>query len=165
MNLKEFDIAMESNLRSDLQADYKPKGHLSLSNFKEKKITKITPEMKKSSLTFFKSIDTKKDVVYIWLNDNDEIVGVVSVRPGLKTGDREWNWITGIQLNPRYKGYGLGKQLLDFSVSRLKGNALTVETDNKVAFEMYKKRGFSVSKESLADVEAGRRHVYFMYLK
>lgn len=164
MRMKDFlrylDVAMESSLRSDLQANYKPKGHLSLSNFKEKRITKITPEMKESPITFLKHVNVDRDTTYIWYDDKD-IVGLGSVR----YNDPNHNWITAIQVNPKYRGNSLGDQILDFCVKTLKGNALAVASDNKIAFEMYKKRGFSVSKESLADVEAGRRHVYFMYLK
>ena len=162
MNISDFCHVIESALKSDIQEDYKPKGHLSLSDFKAKRITEITYEMKKSSLTFFKHIDAKRDTTYIWLDDKD-IVGVGSVRPVVSEG-KTYNWITAVQVNPKYRGYGLGSQILKFCVSKLKGNALTVAIDNKVAMEMYKKHGFEISKESLEDVKAGRRKVYFMYL-
>ena len=160
--LRYLDTVIESSLKSDLDKDYKPKGRISLSDFKAKQITEITPEMKKSPITFFKHIDAKRDTVYVWM-DNDEIVGVVSVRYGDKEDNH--NWITAIQVNPKYRGYGLGEQILNFSISHLHANALSVAIDNKIALEMYKRRGFKISKESLADVEAGRRKVYFMYLK
>ena len=160
--LRYLDTVIESSLKSDLDKDYKPKGRISLSDFKAKQITEITPEMKKSTITFFKHIDAKRDTVYIWM-DNDEIVGVVSVRYGDKEDNH--NWITAIQVNPKYRGYGLGEQILNFSISHLHANALSVAIDNKIALEMYKRRGFKISKESLADVEAGRRKNYFMYLK
>ena len=154
--------AMESSLKSKIDNDYKPNGKMSLNKFKIQKVTEITPEMKKSSLTFFKHIDAKRDTTYMWL-DGKEIVGVGSVRP-VVSGGKTYNWITAIQVNPKYRGYGLGNQILKFCVSKLKGNALTVAIDNEVAMEMYKKHGFEISKESLEDVKAGRRKVYFMYL-
>ena len=71
--------------------------------------------------------------------------------------------ITGLK-NLEYRGYGLGTQLLDLSVKELKGNALTVAIDNEVAIRMYKKYGFIISKQSMEDVKAKRKTVYFMYL-
>ena len=158
-----YALSMESTLKSDIQEGYVPKGHKSLSDFKKEQVKKITSEMKSSSLTFFKHIDANRDTTMIWRDKDDEIVGVGSVRYA-KTGDNEYNWITAIQVNPKYRGYGLGDQILKYCVSTLKGNALTVATDNKIALEMYKRHGFEISKESLADVKAGRRKVYFMYL-
>ena len=160
--LSKFKRGLESTLKSEITPDYKAKGKLSLSNFTARKIDKITDEMK-SSLSFFKHIDSKRDTTYVWY-DNQEIVGVGSVRY-VQCNDVNYNWITAIQVNPKYKGYGLGKQILDFCVKKLKGDALTVAIDNKIALEMYKKYGFEISKESLEDVKAGRRKVYFMYLK
>ena len=154
--------ATESNLKSEIDPDYKPKGNLSLSKFKKAKVTEITKEMKESAITFFKHIDAKRDTTYVWY-DGQDIVGVGSVRHVIMD-TANYNWITAIQVNPKYKGYGLGKQILDFCVKKLNGDALTVAIDNNIAFEMYKKYGFKVSKESLEDVKAGRRKVYFMYL-
>ena len=156
-------VATESNLKSEIDPDYKPKGNLSLSKFKKVKVTEITKEMKESPITFFKHIDAKRDTTYVWY-DGQDIVGVGSVRHAI-TDAANYNWITAIQVNPKYKGYGLGKQILDFCVKKLNGDALTVAIDNNIAFEMYKKYGFKVSKESLEDVKAGRRKVYFMYKK
>lgn len=160
MVAKEFkSVILESTLKSDLDADYKSKGNLSLSNFKKVKVSEITKEMKESPVNFLKHIDDKRDATYIW-KCNDDIVGVGSVR----YNDINYNWITAVQINPKYRGYGLGNQILDFCVKELNGNALTVATDNQVALRMYKKYGFKISNESLADVKAGRRKVYFMYL-
>ena len=119
--------------------------------------------MKESPITFFKHIDAKRDTTYVWY-DGQDIVGVGSVRHAI-TDAANYNWITAIQVNPKYKGYGLGKQILDFCVKKLNGDALTGAVDNNSACEMYKKDGFKVSKESLEDVKAGRRKVYFMYKK
>lgn len=161
--LKEFKSPiLESTLKSDLDADYKSKGNLSLSNFKKVKVSEITKEMKESPVNFLKLIDDKQDTTYIW-KYNDDIVGVGSVRY-IRNNDINYNWITAVQVNPKYRGYGLGNQILDFCVKELNGNALTVATDNQVALRMYKKYGFKISNESLADVKAGRRKVYFMYL-
>lgn len=157
---KEFkSVILESAFKSDLDVDYKSKGNLSLSNFKKVKVSEITKEMKESPVNFLKLIDDKRDTTYIWKYD-DDIVGVGSVR----YIDANCNWITAVQINPKYRGYGLGNQILDFCVKELNGNALTVATDNKIALRMYKKYGFKISNESLADVKAGRRKVYFMYL-
>lgn len=161
MNINDFCTVIESSLKSIVDPNYVAKGKLTLSTFKLEHVTNITKEMKKSSLSFLKHIDEKHGTCYLW-KDRNNLVGVCAVKP-VTANNKDYNWITAIQVNPNYRGYGLGEQILDFCIKKLKGNALTVAIDNQIALNMYKKHGFKISNESLEDVKAGRRKVYFMY--
>ena len=55
-------------------------------------------------------------------------------------------FIFNIQVNPRYRGYGFGKKLLDDCVKKYGGIDLTVDCDNSVAVNMYLKYGFAVDE-------------------
>lgn len=142
--------------------NFKPKGKLSLSNFKKLKATYDTVSSYRNSakvLTFIEK--TNVDNGCIWVDANNDLVAVCTVEYGLLD---KFNEITALEVSDKYKGYGLGNQALDYAVKTLKGNTLMVEADNPVAKAMYEKYGFKASRASAADVMAGIRHTYFMYL-
>ena len=144
--------------KSKLSFDYTGKGTKKLSDFNKEKITKSFIDKYKSDYKFLKHIHPE-DESYAFLNKN-EIIGVVSV-----ANVDKYKWIRAIEVSTNYKGYGLGNQLLDFSVKELGGNALTVDKDNEIALRMYLNYGFKISKESKDDVKLGNKKVYFMYLE
>lgn len=144
--------------RSKLSFDYTSKGTKNLSDFDKEKITKSFIDKYKNDYKFLKHIHPE-DESYAFLNEN-EIIGVVSV-----ANVDKYKWIRVIEVSTKYKGYGLGNQLLDFSVKELGGNALTVDKDNEIALRMYSNYGFKISKESKDDVKLGNKKVYFMYLE
>ena len=67
-------------------------------------------------------------------------------------------WISGIEVSKKYKGYGLSYQLLDVAVNELKGNTLSVASDNKIAIHLYEKYGFVI------DTDKKNSKYYLMYL-
>ena len=149
----------ESSFKSTLQKDFKPKGQKKLSDFKTEKIDK-------SFITKYKNTKLLKyinpeDTAYAFM-DNDKLVAIVAV--DLSHKDTEHNWITAIEVTNDYKGYGLAKQLLDYAVKQLHGNALAVQNDNDIAKHTYEKYGFKASKESIDDVRSGRSKQLYMYL-
>lgn len=156
-------LVFESGFKSNIDKDFKSKGKKNLSSFKRIKITKeilkkykVDPYYKK----FLSHID-ERDNGLLYFDKEDHIVGLCCVD---ENSVKPYTWITAIAVSESYKGYGLGKQLLEVSVKELKGNALTVAIDNQVAIKMYKDYGFVISKASMEDVKAGRRKVYYMYL-
>lgn len=151
-------MIIETNLKSTIDKDFVSNGKLELSKFTKIKIDKKLITDNKSKYKLFRHIDAK-DNGYAWM-DGDKLVGITVV----DTTKQDYNWITAIEVAKEYQGYGLGKQLLDFAVKSLNGNALSVAIDNEIALSMYKKYGFKISKASLEDVKAGRKKVYFMYL-
>lgn len=152
--------AIESTLKSTIDKDFKKRGNKDLSSFKKQKITKEFIDKNKGKMKILKHVDYKDNAV-AWLDDNDEVVAIAAV------DDRrqKYNWITAIEVSPKYQGYGLGKRCLDYAVKELKGNSLSVAVNNQVAYKMYKDYGFLTSEESINDVKSGIRSVYFMYLK
>ena len=86
-----------------------------------------------------------------------------ALRQALKDkGDSLINLVTSKSKNDRYQirqAYKsiYGKDLLDIAVKELKANYLSVSKKNTIAFEMYKKYGFKVYKET--------ESMYFMSLK
>lgn len=157
-------LIYESGLKSNIDKDFKPKGKKNLSSFKRIKITKDI--LKKYKLSnpynkkFLSHID-ERDNGIIYLDKKDDIVGLCCVD---ENSDDSYIWITAIAVSEKYKGYGLGKQLLEVSVKELKGNALTVAIDNQIAIKMYKDYGFVISKESMKNVKNGKNKIYYMYL-
>lgn len=156
-------LVFESGFKSNIDKDFKPKGKKNLSSFRKEKITKEILKKYKSDLYYKKFLShiDERDNGLIYFDKDDNIVGLCCVD---ENSAKPYIWITAIAVSETYKGFGLGKQLLEVSVKELKGNALTVAIDNQVAIKMYKDYGFVISKASIEDVKAGRRKVYYMYL-
>ena len=68
-------------------------------------------------------------------------------------------FIFNVEVNPKYRGNGYGKILLDDAVKDLGGIDLTVKKDNKVAISMYLKYGFEIVDSVNDDTE------YYMKLR
>lgn len=149
--------------KSKITDNFKPKGKKSLSDFNMVKIDKAFIDKYKSDYSSLKHVDLKDDA-YAWIDkENNKLVAIAAV--DLSDHGDENKWITVIEVFDNYKGYGLGKQLLDYCVKHLKGDALGVYKDNQVAIEMYKKYGFKISKESQEEIDSGKTKWYKMYLK
>lgn len=155
------DVLVE--IASNIDKDFKPKGKLTLSTFKKEKITDNLIKKYSEKTKMLRHVRTGDNIEgYVWINKDDDIVGFCSV--DTSHSKDEYNWILAIEVNSKYQGYGLGKQLLHYSVSNLKANALSVNKKNLVAKQMYERYGFKTSKESEQDVKNGNKIVYFMYL-
>lgn len=128
-----------------------------LSSFKKKKITKEFINNHKSKYKFLKHIDTDKDISFVWM-DGEKIVGILSISDKIikERIRRHEIWITAIEVTNEYKGYKLGKQILDYAVKKEKARFLSVRKTNKIALNMYKKRGFNIYNET--------EYMYFMKL-
>jgi ribosomal protein S18 acetylase RimI-like enzyme len=77
------------------------------------------------------------------MEDNNEIVGAVVIN---KTGMDEYipeNILVYIATHKEYRGKGLGKKLMEYTIQNCKGDiALHVEKDNPAKF-LYEKMGFT----------------------
>ena len=76
---------------------------------------------------------------YIWLNGNIPI-GACNVR-------KSDNYIQAIEVSKDYQHQGLGKEILDICINEFKANKLSVNKKNKIAYDMYIKRGFKVDSD------------------
>jgi len=179
----ETDLEMDNEKRADY--DYIPDSMLAESSSK----SKLDPKhrqgepMKLSDLKLI-NVDTtylrekgKKGVLkdvgpsskycatVCWELDGKPVVAVAVGYPddGREEGDN-YNWIGNLEVEKSLRGHGLGTQALDYAVKHLRGNALAVFCDNKVAIEMYKKYGFKISAESMKEVESRKVNYYQMFI-
>lgn len=141
------EAANESVNKSKIDEDFESKGHKSLSSFK---CTKLTHELRKKYEVDHKMLKDacENDETHdarIWL-DGDKMVAHVCVFTARKDDPNRdgYNWISSLEVSPEYRGYGLGKQLLDFAVDTMGGTALGVYKDNEIAIKMYKDKGFKI---------------------
>ena len=126
-----------------LDKNFKSKGKRYLNEFKKVLITKMIIDKYKEKYKGLKHIRINKNTKgYIFL-DNTNIVALVMTE---KKPDNNI-WIQALEVSSKYKGYGLGNQLLKFAIS-MKATYLSVNKKNKIAYEMYKKSGFKVYKET-----------------
>lgn len=128
----------ESALKSTIDPDYKPKGKKLLSNYRTTKITEEFINANKKDYPFLKHIRASPDTEScMWLDDKNP-VAVVMVRKESEI----YTWITSIDIFPRYRGYGLSYQVLDYATKKMGANCLTVAKDNEIAKKVYDKYGF-----------------------
>lgn len=135
--------------KSTLDKDYKSKGKKKLSSFKQIHITEeVINRYKKEypSLKHVRCKDTKEYICdgYIWMNGNELVatVGSCTYR------DDKTKWVVSLEVMPKYRGYGLSEQVLDYAVKTMKCTYLSVNKNNEIAKKVYDKYGFKVYKES-----------------
>lgn len=143
----------ESALKSTINPDYKPKGKKLLSNYRTTKITEEFIKANKKDYPFLKHIRTSPDTESCMWLDGKNPVAVVVVRKESEI----YTWITSIDIFPRYRGYGLSYQILDYATKKMGANCLTVAKDNEVAKKVYVKYGF---REILIDPKQNTKVTY-----
>lgn len=137
------------SVKSKMTDDFKVKGKLKLSSFKKVRITEEIIKKYKNEYSCLRHIrckDTKEYICdgYLWL-DNDQLVCIVG---SCKYRDDSTKWIVSLEVMPKYKGYGLSRQILDFAVKTMKCKYLSVNKSNEIAKHVYDKYGFKVYQES-----------------
>ena len=177
----EVTLDEQSRLEADLQADYlyesaamskldpnhKQNGTIDLSNLKMVEIDAayLKKHGKKGALKDASACGKYCKSV-AWELDGKPIVSVAVGYPNKaerEPGD-DYNWIGNLLVDDAFRGYGLGKQALDYAITKLGGDALAVRGDNEVAIDIYKKRGFKTSKDSARAVANKHANYYQMYL-
>ena len=164
--------ALESEDYSIVDKRFKPKGTKRLSDFQKIKVTKNIINQYKNKIPSLRCLldfpDNSKNISYLFL-DGGKYVGTCSVCPDKFYGDgwhtKEYNVIHNLEISKPYRGYSLGKQMLDFAVNELDGNAMCVYDDNEIAKSIYKKYGFEEVEKSKADIDSGFSDRCFMVLE
>lgn len=164
--------AIESADRSIIDKNFKSKGIKNLSDFQKIKVTKNIIHKYKHKAPILKFLlqfpDDSKNVAYLFL-DNGKYVGTCSVGPDSFYGNgwhtKEYNVIHNFEIAKPYRGYSLGKQMLDFAVKELHGNAMCVYPDNEIARVMYERYGFKEVEKSKVDIASGFSDRSFMVLE
>lgn len=143
----------ESDDRSELDKNFKSKGHLNLNSFKK---TKIDDELAKKYDIYCTSDRLVSFEGYVYTDRKDDsFVCLVAVG----TYKNKESWIQPIEIDKKYRGYNLSKQLLDVATKELGAKYLAVWNDNEVAIDIYKKYGFKVYKKVKYDK---RNTAYYM---
>jgi ribosomal protein S18 acetylase RimI-like enzyme len=141
--LRALDSKNETHDKSTVDPNYKPKGNKKLSSFKRINLTDRV-------LDRYQGDELLKDIMpsqapfrnaCLWL-DGDKPVATVEVH--------QWNGhhiIDSVAVAKQYRGYGLGRQVVDYAVNELGGDMLGVYDDNYVARKLYEDYGFSYQKK------------------
>lgn len=142
------DKIVSESVKSDINKNFKPKGKKLLSSFKRVHITEQIIDKYKKEYPFLKHVrckDTKEYICdgYIWFN-NDKLVCMVG---SCEYIDDHTKWIVSLEIMKDYKGYGLSKQILDYSTKTLNCKYLSVNKNNKLAKKIYDDYGFKVYYE------------------
>ena len=87
--------------------------------------------------------------------DGDEVAGYVFVGDKVDKG-----FIHSLRVYPQYRGCGVGGKLLDDAIAKYGGYDLTVDKDNELAIDIYKRKGFAIDNSR----NAGKK-MYYMVLK
>jgi ribosomal protein S18 acetylase RimI-like enzyme len=151
------EVFRGTQMKSDLDPNFVDKERLDLNDFRKVRINKSFINKYKSTYKTLQHVNSNNNG-YAWL-DGNKIVAYCFV-----DNSRELIWITAIEIDKDYKGHGLSKQLLDYAVNELGGEALTVACDNLIAKKVYDDYGFKVSKTSQANVDAHNTAALYMYL-
>lgn len=160
----------ETVMKSTIDKDFQKKGSKKLSSFKKLPLKKSLIDKFKDRSNFLRHVD-ERDNGFFYIDDSgdtEEFVAIVTVddKGNDGTGDlKDYNFITAVEVAPKYRGYGLTKQLLDVAIKELKGEFLTVAYDNEVAIKAYKSYGFKISKNSYEAVKNGtsKSKMYTMF--
>ena len=136
------------SVSSTVSKDHKQKGYISLSSLKKVHITESVINKYKEEYPVLRHVrckDTNEYICdgYMWFKENDLVCYVGSCQ----YTDDHTKWIVSLEIIPKYRGYGLSTQILDFCVKSMKCKYLSVNKNNEIAKKIYDKYGFKVYHE------------------
>lgn len=135
-------FTIESNMASEVEKGYKPKGKKNLHSFQKIEVTKEWIDSHKEKYPELKHLrpTDRYNKTFAWM-DKDALVAYLNIAVE-SPENTNVVWISNIRIQDDYKGYGLSKQLLDYATKTLHANHLGVAKDNKLAQKIYKDYGF-----------------------
>ena len=136
------------SVSSTVSKDHKQKGYISLSSLKKVHITESVINKYKKEYPVLRHVrckDTNEYICdgYMWFKENDLVCYVGSCQ----YTDDHTKWIVSLEIIPKYRGYGLSNQILDYCVKSMKCKYLSVNKNNELAKKIYDKYGFRVYHE------------------
>ena len=136
------------SVSSTVSKDHKQKGYIKLSSLKKIRITETIINKYKKEYPVLRHVrckDTDEYVCdgYMWFKDDDLVCYVGSCQ----YTDDKTKWIVSLEILPKYRGYGLSNQILDFCVKSMNCKYLSVNKNNELAKKIYDKYGFKVYHE------------------
>ena len=141
-------VQVNESVSSTVSKDHKQKGHIKLSSLKKVRITEYLIDKYKKEYPVLRHVrckDTDEYVCdgYMWFKDDDLVCYVGSCQ----YTDDKTKWIVSLEILPKYRGYGLSNQILDFCVKSMNCKYLSVNKNNELAKKIYDKYGFKVYHE------------------
>ena len=143
-------------------------GKLKLSDFKLVECTpaNLNKARKNSTMSSIKDIwhTDKLHNSAIWEDDSGNPIACVSVYHSPNKNDRYIGryWINNLEVSKKYRNKDLGRQVLDYAVKHMHGDAIIVNADNDIAFKLYKNYGFKVGSDTEVK-RNGKIEYYQMY--
>lgn len=149
---------MNEGVKSELDDNFQPKKHISLSSLKRIQITNDVINKYKEKYSGLRHVrcedtDTYRCDGYMWLSGR-ELACNVGTCEYLDDGTK---WIVSLEVNREYQGHGLSKQILNFAVKQLNCKYLSVNKNNKLAKKIYDDYGFKVYEQD--------ENMYYMTLE
>lgn len=89
----------------------------------------------------------------VWIDDKKNLVAIINT----EKKDDDYVWINAFEIFGKYKGHGLSKQILKYAIKEYEITHLSVNKNNEVAYQLYKKLGFKTYNTT--------EKMYFMKLK
>ena len=86
-----------------------------------------------------------KPVTLKWYDGKTKVAEIlVDTEPAIDG----YRWIGDVEVNPEYRGNGLGTQVIQYVMKEYGAGALGVRVDNEIALGLYKKAGFKIEGET-----------------
>lgn len=126
--------------------DYRSKGTIDLNTLKPIEVTEGIIQKYQDEYTFLKHIRTGENCKARMFKrqHGDQILCGVCVEEK-QDGTK---WIQALEVFYEFREYGLGRQLLDYAVTKLGAEYLSVSKKNEIAIQMYEDYGFKRYKET-----------------
>ena len=146
--IKNIQSNVNESVSSTVSKDHKQKGYISLSSLKKVHTTESVINKYKKEYPVLRHVrckDTNEYICdgYMWFKENDLVCYVGSCQ----YTDDHTKWIVFLEIIPKYRGYGLSNQILDYCVKSMKCKYLSVNKNNELAKKIYDKYGFKVYHE------------------
>lgn len=137
-------LSLDEFVSSEIIKDYSSKQDMRLSQFTKMTLNDSLIQVHKDEYKTLSHVRINKNTKgIVWL-DGNRLVAIVNS----EIKDDDYIWINAFEIFGDYKGHGLSKQILRVSIKELKITHLSVNKNNKVAYELYKKYGFKTYKET-----------------
>ena len=147
-NSRIYGAYLTEGMSNTIKKDHKQKGHIKLSSLKKVRITEYLIDKYKKEYPVLRHVrckDTNEYTCdgYMWFKDDDLVCYVGSCQ----YTDDNTKWIVSLEILPKYRGYGLSNQILDFCVKSMNCKYLSVNRNNELAKKIYDKYGFKTYHE------------------
>ena len=137
-------LLYESDDASKLDKNFKHKSGIEFDivDIRDKKVKGNIDEIKGKYKDYFKGFAAFE-------KGTDNFAGFIRIWPDWVLEEKyHGNLISPVEVKSKYRGYGLGRLLVEKSMEKFNANMLMVAKDNEVAINMYKKLGFSISQNT-----------------